>query len=229
MLESDMRAMLRNPVDEQDVPSLVARYNEIAGQTEERVPAEVAKIRIGQLGGLIDARIQQQKLRTEAEDLDDYRASMSTERMKIRQRRVVAAMERFDIEGELRYSKAFAPEKRRYRLVDPQTQKTLAYVDVPRSVDAPVERMIGTLVGIHEASRRFSPSARVPFIVAAGITDLAPRTSRPPTIKSDESSNAGNKPAQPAKSTTAAASKAADDTTRQKPVAVAENKPEKND
>ena len=228
LIESDMKATMQEPIAEQDVSSLLDRYNEIAEQTEERVPAEIAKIRLRQLGGLIELRRNRLKLQADADDLEEFRRQMSAERMKIARRRIEAAMEKFDLEGELRRSLAFAPEKRRYRLVDPRTHQTIAYVDVPRTVKAPVERMIGSLVGIRTLSQEFNPSVRVPFAVAESITDLSPRNAVPPVPKPGESSNAGNNGGVVAKSTSVATGGDSPKAETPKPVAIAEKKSEED-
>jgi hypothetical protein len=84
-------------------------------------------------------------------------------------------MERYDLEGELRESFAFASENRRYRLVDPQSKVTIAYVDIPASVQTNPQHLIGQLVGIKTSGKRFSPAARVPIAVAEEVVDLSPR------------------------------------------------------
>jgi hypothetical protein len=179
ILESELRTMLQQPLIERDLGSLLPRYEGIASQTEETLPARIAKVRMSQLNDLIDLRAGRARILTEVEDLGVFRSRMAAERMKIMRRRMEVAMEKFDLEGELRLSYAFAPEKRRYRLVDPHGQTTIAYVDIPRSVGVDMKQMIGRFVGIRTAGQQFSSAARVPIAVAASVTDLTPRTAAP--------------------------------------------------
>lgn len=183
ILESELVAMLDKPLEQQDPASLRQRYEELAAQEDEYVVSEVAKIRVRQLRerqSLIDGRLS---LREERRELEEYRARMDSERMRIMRRRTEQAMEKYDLEGELRRSFAFAPEQRRYRLVDPASGETIAYVDVPRSVSENVEHLIGRTVGIRAAGKSFSPSARVPIAVAGSIVDLSPRLLNQPTTE----------------------------------------------
>ncbi len=191
-VESDLDAEMSKPIAEQSLEPLIERYEEIAARAEERVPAEYAKIRIEQLGSLIEVRKTRTTLAEDGEDLAAFRTNLQSERMKILRLRQEKMLAKFDFEGELRQSYAFSPEKRRFRLVDPQTQTTIAYIDVPRDVVENVEHMIGRMVGIRVSGQRYSSSARVPIAVAASITDLTPRMSSRPGIMSDEDSNRPN-------------------------------------
>ncbi len=191
-VEADLNAEMSKPIAEQALEPLIGRYEEIAARAEERVPAEYAKIRIEQLRGLIEVRKTRTSLAEDGENLSAFRTNLQSERMKILRLRQEKMLAKFDFEGELRQSYAFAPEKRRYRLVDPQTQTTVAYIDVPRDVIENVEHMIGRMVGIRVSGQRYSTSARVPIAVAASITDLTPRMSSRPGIMSDEDSNRPN-------------------------------------
>lgn len=177
MCESELVSLLSKPLEEQDTTSLVKRYEEIAAQTSEYIPAEVAKIRVRQLKNRMSLREQHVALKPMENDLAQYRAGMDAERMRIMRKRTEAILETYDLEGELRRSLAFGPENRRFRLVDPATDSTVAYVDIPRSVDENPEHLIGRFVGIRTAGRTFSPSARVPIAVAGKVVDLTQRKS----------------------------------------------------
>lgn len=178
--ESELVSLVSRPLEQQDVAGLIARYEEIAKQTDEHVPAEVAKIRIRQLNDRARLRTEHLASHQDEKDLAEYRATMEAERMRIMRRRVEAALQTYDLEGELRRSMAFAPESRRFRLVDPATGSTIAYVDVPRSVDENPEHLVGRRVGIVVAGKTFSPSARVPIAVARKVVDLSPREAAMP-------------------------------------------------
>lgn len=201
VLETEMQAMLRNSPAKQDLRSLLPRYGEIAGQQEAMVPSEIAKLRIHQLNELISFRAAQAEIHTDIEELERFRAQMDSERMEIMRRRAEAPLNRFDLKGELRRSYAFAPEKRRFRLIDPDSQTTIAYVDVPRTIGVDVHRMIGRIVGIQTAGQRFSTSARVPIAVASSITDLTTRGPVSGVTPAEEGSDPANKRAEIAKST----------------------------
>ena len=201
VLESELRTAVQGPPNEQNLTVLQARYSDIATQTDDHVSAQVAQIRIRQLGELIELQSGKARIVADSQDLEDFRSRMNEERMKIRMRRIEDVFKKYDLEGELRQSYAFAPEKRRYRLVDPSNQTTLAYVDIPSTVPAKPDELIGQLVGIRASSIRFNPATQVPIAVATEVVDLSPRSIPPPATKPDDSSNQGNKPAANPKST----------------------------
>lgn len=199
--EGELGAMMTKPLADRDFDLLIKRYQEIAAQDDEYVPRNYAKIRIDQLE--TRTRILQAKIKrhADAEELEAFRIRKSKEQMQAIRRRAEAVMEKFDLEGELRKSFAFAPEKRRFRLVDPKGDTTIAYVDIPREVSANVEHLVGRRVGIRVSGQRYSPSARIPIAVAARITDLTPRTLPEALPKTGDSSNPPNTPKDTAQST----------------------------
>lgn len=177
--ESELVSLLAKPLEQQDPTSLLAKYEEIASQSGEFVPAEVAKIRVRQLKERMALRQSQLALGSDEKAIATYRANMENERMAIMRRRVEQALDTFDIEGELRRSLAFGQEERRYRLVNPESGTTLAYVDIPKSVDENPDHLIGRRVGIKVAGRTFSPAARVPIAVARQVVDVSARERLP--------------------------------------------------
>ncbi|HUN80031.1 MAG TPA: hypothetical protein VMV81_00825 [Phycisphaerae bacterium] len=175
LLEGELAEMTRRPFEEQDFTALAKKYEPIADQTEEKVPSQIARIRIRQLNDRSELRLAQRDIEKDERSLADLHANMDKERAEIMRRRVKLAAVTYDLEGELRESFAFAPENRRYRLVDPVTKVTTAYVDIPTSVHGNPNYLIGQLVGIKTAGKKFSPSARVPIAVASEVVDLSPR------------------------------------------------------
>jgi len=175
LIEGDLASVLRMPLEEQDFSRLIERYEVIATQSEEKVPAQVARIRLQQMKDREALKKSMADTARQRAEVEAYRAAREAERQKIMNRRFEAAMERFDLEGELRVSLAFSQVNRRYRLVDPRTGTTLAYVDIPRSVSENPDFLIGRPVGIKVSGQHFSPSARVPVAVASEVVDLSPR------------------------------------------------------
>jgi hypothetical protein len=174
-LENLMRAELKRPVKEQDLTALRSRFEEIANQKDENIPAQIARIRLQQLKDwqvLVTARGDSV---VSATDLESYRAGLTEERAKIMQRPIEKAAIRYDLEGELRRSYAFAAQQGRYRLVDPRSGSTVAYVDVPPTLNVNVENLVGCVVGIVASEKQFSPAARVPIAVAKDVVDLSYR------------------------------------------------------
>lgn len=194
ILEKELYAELSKPVDQQNLKPLRARYVEIADQEDEAIPAKIAKIRLRQLQDREAVLTAKADTIEDAEALEKLRAQMTAERMKIMRQRAEEAMVKYDLEGELRRSHVFAPERRRYRLVDPATSQTIAYVDIPAELQINIERFIGRPVGIIAAEKQYSPSAKVPIAVAARIIDLSPRKAATGPTNSADSSNRENTP-----------------------------------
>ncbi len=178
-VENLLHAELRRPLKEQDLDSIIKRYEEIAAQKDEYVPAQIAAIRIRQLNNRKELIAARGEDAASAEELEAFRARLQADRMSLMRRGAEAIVDDFDLEGELRRSHVFSPTQRRYRLVNPDTGTTIAYVDIPPTLDVNADFLIGRRVGIHTSSKQFSPSARVPVAVAARITDLTGRQLAP--------------------------------------------------
>jgi uncharacterized protein YgiM (DUF1202 family) len=203
-LDSLMRAELKRPVKEQDLAALQSRFEEIANQKEENIPAQIAKIRLQQLKdwqALVAARGDSV---VSAADLESYRAQLTEERAKIMQRPIEKAAIKYDLEGELRRSFAFASQQGRYRLVD-SAGSTVAYVDIPPTLSVNVENLVGCMVGIVASEKQFSPAARVPIAVAKDVVDLSYRNLPGGTGNPEQSLNPENTGAAANKSTAEAA------------------------
>lgn len=171
--ESDLNVVMSQPLESRDLEPLIKQYEEIANQNEERIPSEYAGIRIRQLRNLVAVRAAKKEIESDAESLGAFQANLSSQRMDIMRAKTVTVPVKFDLEGELRKSYAFSSKERRYRLVDPKRQTTIAYVDIPAEVQQNADHMIGKLVGIRISGQRFSPSARIPIAEASSIAELS--------------------------------------------------------
>jgi hypothetical protein len=220
LVEGELVDMSRRPIDEQDYASLLKKYQPIADQKEESIPAQIAAIRIRQMNDRAGLKLARADIDKDEKSLADLHANMDKERIKIMNRRVDAAMVKYDLEGELRESFAFAPENRRYRLVDPGTKVTTAYVDIPTAVDVNPQHLIGQFVGIRTSGKKFSPSARVPIAVAAEVVDLSPRKGM-----GDAAMRHATIPVEPASNEAANASKNEADSVKHAAAPIKENLP----
>lgn len=201
-LENLLQAELKRPAGEQDLTTLINRFEEIAAQKEEDIPARVARIRIQQLKDWQSLVATRGESVTSVAALDGFRAQLQEKRKEIEQRRIERATVKYDLEGELRKSYAFSTQQRRYRLVDPVRGTTVAYVDVPPTVNVNVENLIGRVVGIRASEKQFSPSARVPIAVAKDVVDLSARNLSTGADAAGQPADLENNPAPPGKSGT---------------------------
>lgn len=201
-LEGDLHAIMEMPVQQRPYEELIRRYEDIAVQTDEQVPAQYASIRIDQLKSLERVRQLAVRYASDRQGLQRFGRRMAEERQEIRQaqQQQTAAKSHgtFEYEGQLMKSHAFSPEKRRYRLIDPGTQSTIIYVDIPINVVANPDALTGKHVGIRIGSRQYSEAAQIPIVEAAEVVDLSTPTTKyrpipaPQDRKSDDFSNAGN-------------------------------------
>lgn len=195
-IETDLHAIMDLPVERRPYPQLIERYNEIAVQSSERVPSEYATIRIEQVKGLERVRRLAVRYASDRQGLQHFSRRMDEERTEIRnaQTRVTGGGVggAFEYEGTLMRSYAFAPEKRRYRLVDPGTQSTIIYVDIPVDVAANPDTLTGKRVGIQIRSRQYSDAAQIPIVEAADVIDLSTPNTKYRSIPAPQVRNSGD-------------------------------------
>ncbi len=195
-IETDLHAIMDLPVERRPYPQLIERYNEIAVQSSERVPSEYATIRIEQVKGLERVRRLAVRYASDRQGLQHFSRRMDEERSEIRnaQTRVTGGGVggAFEYEGTLMRSYAFAPEKRRYRLVDPGTQSTIIYVDIPVDVAANPDTLTGKSVGIRIRSRQYSDAAQIPIVEAADVVDLSTPNTKYRSIPAPQVRNSGD-------------------------------------
>ncbi|MFQ5422504.1 MAG: hypothetical protein ACE5F9_00835 [Phycisphaerae bacterium] len=174
-LESELQAEMEKPAEDRNLERLRTRYRPIAQQEEAYVPRAIARIRVRQLTDRIELGAARKALSADRSELETARSRLRRERLQIARVRAEAPVERFELEGELRVSYAFAPAQRRFRLVDPLRNRTIAYVDIPRDVAPDTRSLIGRYVGIRTSAREYSPAARVTIAVASAVVNLTPR------------------------------------------------------
>lgn len=194
-LEGDLHGVMEMPVQQRPYEQLIARYEEIAIQSSERVPSEYAAIRIDQLKALERVRRLAVRYASDHDGIEHFSRRMDEERAEIRSAQgnaAIAAGGAFEYEGQLMRSYAFSPEKRRYRLVDPGTQSTIIYVDIPASVEANPDTLTGKRVGIRIGRRQYSEAAQIPIVEAASIVDLTSPPTKYQPIPAPQVRNSGD-------------------------------------
>ncbi|HRW55483.1 MAG TPA: hypothetical protein P5081_21630, partial [Phycisphaerae bacterium] len=194
-LEGDLHAIMELPVQQRPYEQLIARYEEISIQSGERVPAEYAAIRIDQLKALERVRRLAVRYASDHDGLEHFSRRMEEERAEIRSaQQTTTTIEggAFEYEGLLMRSYAFSPEKRRYRLVDPGTQSTIIYVDIPVAVYGNPDALNGKRVGIRVNRREYSDAAQIPIVEAASIVDLTAPPTKYQTIPGPQARKNGD-------------------------------------
>jgi hypothetical protein len=165
-IEADLRSALATPGGTTQFPALVNRYRPIAEQEEDLVARAVARTRIDQLTAQLDLKELVVDATQKRDSLENVRLQLERDRTRLFETRGSAPPPTWDYQGELRRSMAFGGRDDRYRLIDPTTQATIAYIDIPARSGIDASRLIHRYVGIRISGQYFSPSARVPVAVA---------------------------------------------------------------
>jgi len=148
-LDQQYQAQLKLPLSQQNWDRLVTQYQDIAQQTDVPLAATYARRRIEMIQyqqNLLAGYARLQELRRQFENTARMLVQKRAE-MEIKQ---VKAPEVFAAKGVLKVSNIFASllGPQRYRLVDPQTDRTLAYVEIPSNSDWDVTGFLGKFVGV---------------------------------------------------------------------------------
>lgn len=176
--EADLRNILNTELRGERLPPLIDRYKQLAAQQEDPVAQAVAQARVDQLGAYAELERIVAEAKVQQTSASSYQAQLGQERDRIINARLPAELRPWDLRGELRPSKAWPDRKDRYRLQDPLTQRTVAYIDIPSATGIEVLPYLEKYVGIRTASQYFSTSAKVPIAVATEISVL-PRAGTP--------------------------------------------------
>mgnify|MGYP000731243639 CR=1 FL=1 len=184
-VESDLRAALASSDPKIDYQSLIERFRPIAEQDEDVVSRAVARARVDQL----QSRMELERIVADARDrhssTEAFIQRLGEDRSRITDMRLPPERRFWDLKGELRRSAAFdRAMPNRYRLLDPITQKSVAYIDVPPTSGIDVLSLLNRYVGVRVASQYFSTQAKVTIAVAAEIVPLpSPVASPTPAIE----------------------------------------------
>jgi len=206
-VELEMHDAFRMPIAQRPYEQLIQKYRNIAVQAEEPIPAQYAAIRVDQIQRFENIRRLTMRYEEDSSSINTFQSQMSQSRISTLQSSgngYMAGGTRFDYVGILKKSWAFEPERIRYRIVDPQTDTTIIYLDIPSEVMADARPLLGKRVGVRISGQRFSAEARVPIADASAIAEIATGVLAEPIPNSNNVWNGPNTSAQrPNSSTTA--------------------------
>src|SRR5262249_10555414 len=120
------------------------------------------------------------------------------DRARIRDAKLPPEQRFWDLKGELRRSMAFPDAQNRFRLYDPTTSKTVAYVDIPPTSGIDATQYLSQYVGIRVSSQYFSTAAKVTIGVANEIARLPMAMGPSPTTPAAAPSPVKLEPLKPA-------------------------------
>ncbi len=205
LVDAEFKAALkRRPLQAEEFEALRKRFEPIANQTQEDVPAQYAKIRLQQIGSVIERIEIRKRLDRITSALDKKKGSTAT--------RPAAAPRReplYDFQGKLVRSFAF---EGRYRIVDPVSGKTTVYLEFPADSEMRPNQYVGRIVKVRVKSKRYDQTARRNVVVPAEIVAAAePEESARPEAKREAGPPApAATPAPPIRTPAASANQPAD-------------------
>jgi len=156
--EAALEAELTTPILQQQYDAIVEMYKPLAEQTDDLVVSQIARARLEQIA----ARRKIQHAYAQVQKID----SLLKEQMRAAQERAQTitppspkVIRGWDAKGILQRSLLFTGcgTPKLYRLVDPVTHVTIAYVEPVGSWDERLEAMVGKHVGLRAAKKTFKP------------------------------------------------------------------------
>ncbi len=170
-VEADLRTRLASD-QTGGYQGLIDRYKPLAEQDEDRVAQAVAKARLDQLQSRAELEQIVADARNKTQSTDSFVEKLGEDRRRIQDAKLPAEKRFWDFKGELRRSLAFNELPNRYRLADPESNRTIAYIDVPVSSGIDAAQFLSRYVGIRISSQYFSTAAKVTIAVASEIVGL---------------------------------------------------------
>ncbi|MBI4718154.1 MAG: hypothetical protein HY763_10145 [Planctomycetes bacterium] len=175
-LESALEVELTKPLHERQFAELLAGYRTLAEQSGDDVAKRYALGRVGQINDMQDILGTAINLRKLDEDAERQRQEFFAARARI----PIAPPPPppgFDVQGVLRDSALYPAGSlpRRYRVVDPATGgRTIAYIEVPLTVEMDLDDYLGRFVGVRASSKRPQEGAidPVPIYVVSEVVEL---------------------------------------------------------
>jgi len=149
-IETEIAAESTKPLKDRVLEPIIAKLQPLADQTEDEISQLYAKTRIKQLQDHIEMITALREMSELRENAFSFADEKTRERAMIKVKET-KPMDDIVVRGEIRVSGIY---KNRWRVVDPQKEKTLAYIELPK--DSPINPVdyYGKYIGIRAISRR---------------------------------------------------------------------------
>jgi hypothetical protein len=180
-IETAIAAEAKKARSAQDYTSMIDRLRPIAAQEDEPVAKLYAERRMEQLQAKMDlARLFQDVSSLSDEAREEHQIALLARRsIQPPPERTIDG--RVEARGELRPSEVFRPESKafpkRYRLVDPETSRTVAYVERPEGSNLNLTQYLGKFVLVKARTRKLTAGTIQPIsvLVADEIRVVPPK------------------------------------------------------
>ncbi len=214
-IDEAIKAEQKKPAEQQNMKPFVDRLRPIAQQDDEQVAKLYAQRRMEQLQtkGELTGLIQSLEAAKAAVDKEHEVGEMARKAIKPPPETIIDG--RVKASGEFRPSAIFGGNSqaypRRYRLVDPATEKTVAYVELPAGTQTDPDQYFGKMVTVYARERKLTSGAVQPLSVlmadeikmeakgfAPGLIELPKTDSSSASGQPAAAPNAGEPAARPA-------------------------------
>jgi uncharacterized protein YraI len=188
-IDAEIAEEANKPLTQQRFKPFIERLRPIAEQDDEPVAKIYAERRIDQLETKIELIATLQDIETLQSESDQEHTLGRRVRESIRIPPDKVIDGRVEARGELRPSQVFTAQSRalphRYRLVDPKSQRTVAYVDVSDAGDPGIRPYIGKYVAVRANQRRLTPGTVEPISILTPdeIVEVEPEGKAPGMIE----------------------------------------------
>lgn len=219
-IDASIKLESQKPLTEQNYKPLIDQLRPIAQQDEESIAKLYAQRRMEQLeakGELMDVIQDVAKLQKSSGE-EHQRGLMARQSIKPPPESVIDG--RVKAVGEFRPSAIFDSRSqaypKRYRVVDPANDKTVAYVELPASAQNDVDQYFGKYVTVYAKERKLTSGTIQPLsvLLADEIKITEPKGFSPGMIELPNNTNASGQPG--------SGPKVGDPTTRPAPAAAVE-------
>lgn len=180
-IEAEIAAETVKPVDQRRYEPIITKLQPLADQSEDQTAQMYGKYRIQQLHRMIElvAAVREMRELKDRALTEASRIAQDRDKIKVK---ATPLPDEVVVRGEIRVSGLYdgsANRPKRWRVVDPKTDRTLAYVEVPAGSPIDPVQYYGKYVGIRASEQRFLRDTLppVPIFVVREITVQDPSTS----------------------------------------------------
>jgi len=164
-IEAEIAAERTKPLGQRSYESIVAKLQPLADQTEDETTQLYAQARIRQMHDQMSLEAAVREMRELKETAIDTADALAARRALI-QARQAEPMDDIIVRGEIRVSGLYdgsASRPTRWRVVDPEDGRTLAYIELAQGSPIDPVQYYGKYIGIRASERRMLSGALSPI------------------------------------------------------------------
>lgn len=154
-IETEITDELRKPATEQNLEALVGKLNVLAEQKEDITAQVYAKTRIEQLRAQMELTAALAEMKQLREDAVSKAEEIARQRQAMKKPPAMDVTYGLSARGEIRVSGLYdgsGGRAKRWRLVDPKTNRTIAYIELPPGSSLDPVQYYGKYVGVRATS-----------------------------------------------------------------------------